>query len=135
MALKFTRPRFVSTREIPAPSDPCDAFKTDVEACRQRFRSRPVTPQSSLEFENGLQALRWTPLFGQKKALPKLHFCQPSSPATLACSCSAEPLVVSTSRRVKRRLALLASIQPRDNSAEGTPMALGSGSVSRSGAS
>jgi hypothetical protein len=57
MALKFTRPRFVSTREIPAPSDPCDAFKTDVEACRQRFRSRPVTPQSSLEFENGLQAL------------------------------------------------------------------------------
>jgi hypothetical protein len=22
--------------------------------------------------------LRWTPFFGQKKALPKLHFCQPS---------------------------------------------------------
>ncbi len=57
MPVKFTRPRFVSTREIPAPSDPWDAFKENVEACRQRFRGRPVTPQSTLEFENELQAL------------------------------------------------------------------------------
>ena len=40
-----------------------------------------------------------------------------------ACSCFFVGLAVSPLRRVKRRLALLASIQPRDNSAEGTPMA------------
>jgi hypothetical protein len=33
------------------------------------------------------------------------------------------PLTVSPSCRVKRRLALLASNQPRDSPAEGTPMA------------
>jgi hypothetical protein len=41
------------------------------------------------------------------------------------CTCGFRALTVLPSRRVKRRLALLASIQPRDNPAEGTPMALG----------
>ena len=52
----------------------------------------------------------------------------------LAHSCVRYVLAISPPCRVKRRLALLASIQPRDNSAEGTPMALGPGSVNRSGA-
>ena len=47
----------------------------------------------------------------------------------LAHSCVRYVLAISPPCRVKRRLALLASIQPRDNSAEGTPMALGPGSV------
>ena len=54
-----------------------------------------------------------------------------------ASSCPCLPLATAVSPlgRVKRRLALLASIQPRDNPVEGTPMALGPGSVHRSGAS
>ncbi len=54
MPVKFTRPRFVSTREIPAPSDPWDAFKENVEACRQRFRGRPVDATEHLGVENEL---------------------------------------------------------------------------------
>ena len=57
MALKFTRPRFVSTREIPASNDPCDTFKREIDPCRQRFRNRPVTPQSALDLENELKAV------------------------------------------------------------------------------
>ncbi len=50
--IRSSLPGHASFRQekIPAPSDPCDAFKTDVEECRQRFRSRPVTPQSNLAF-------------------------------------------------------------------------------------
>ena len=57
MAVKFTRSGFVSTREISTPSDPCDAFKSHIDQCRQCFRDRPVTPQSALELENELKAV------------------------------------------------------------------------------
>jgi hypothetical protein len=57
MALKFTRPRFVSTREIPAPTDPCDGFKKGVAECVERFRGEPVTPQIALTLENALEAV------------------------------------------------------------------------------
>src|SRR5271167_4427665 len=57
MAIQFTRPRFVATRDISAPADPCDGFKKRVEECRQRFRSAAVTPQSALELENELAAI------------------------------------------------------------------------------
>ena len=57
MAIQFTRPRFVSTSEIPRPGDPCDTFRQNVAACRQRFHNAPVTPQSALDFENELEAI------------------------------------------------------------------------------
>ena len=53
MPIKFTRPRFVSTREIPAPSDPWDAFKGKRRSVPAGvFRGRPVTPQKHLGVEN-----------------------------------------------------------------------------------
>ena len=66
-------------------------------------------------------SLRWTPLFGQKKGVPSLLLCRSSRPAN-SCSCFFVARAVSRPCRVKRRLALLASIQPKDSPAEGTPM-------------
>src|SRR5207302_11310632 len=57
MAIKFTRPRYISTREIPAPSDPCDGFLKAVEECVKRFRGEAVTPQSAVDLENTLAAV------------------------------------------------------------------------------
>lgn len=57
MALQFTRPRFVATREIPALTDPCDGFKKGVEECVERFRGEPVTPQNAVNLENALEAV------------------------------------------------------------------------------
>ena len=57
MAVKFTRLRVVSTRDLPTPGDPCDDFRKGAEECVQRFRSTPVTPQSALDLENQLDAL------------------------------------------------------------------------------
>jgi hypothetical protein len=57
MAVKFTRLRFVSTREIPTPGDPCAGFLKGVEECVQGFRSAAVTPQSALNLENVLAAV------------------------------------------------------------------------------
>ncbi len=57
MPVKFTRPRFVSTREIPAPSDPWDAFKENVEVCPDVTFSRQARDATEhLEFETRLQA-------------------------------------------------------------------------------
>jgi hypothetical protein len=57
MAIQFTRPRFVSTREVPSAADPCDGFWDRVDECRQRFRNAPVTPQNALDLENQLEAI------------------------------------------------------------------------------
>lgn len=57
MALQFTRSGFVSTREIPTPTDPCEGFKKGAEECVARFRGKPVTPQSALDLENALDAV------------------------------------------------------------------------------
>jgi hypothetical protein len=57
MAVKLTRLRVVSTRDLPTPGDPCDGFRKGAEECVQQFRSTPVTPQSALDLENQLDAL------------------------------------------------------------------------------
>jgi hypothetical protein len=57
MPIKFTRSRVVSTRDISTPGDADDGFAKGAEECKQRFRSTPVTPQSTLDFEKELDAL------------------------------------------------------------------------------
>jgi len=57
MAVKFTRARIDSTREISPPGDPCDEFMKGVEDRVQCFHNNPVTPQSALHLENELEAL------------------------------------------------------------------------------
>jgi len=61
----------------------------------------------------------------KKKPFLSYTFASLPDRQLLIALASPASLAVSASRRVKRRLALLASIQPRDNSAEGTPMAFG----------
>ena len=76
MPVKFTRPRFVSTREIPAPSDPWDAFKENVEACRQRFRGRPVTLTEHLGVRQ-TNFKRWPRQCADKRTKTELNRLEP----------------------------------------------------------
>jgi hypothetical protein len=59
MVVKITRGRVVGTRALATPvavAEPLDEFKQRVDAMVQRFRSKPVTPQRFLEFEQALHA-------------------------------------------------------------------------------
>lgn len=57
MALQLTRGCRAPTSAIAKPKDPVDELKPQVAEAVQRFRSKPVTPQSFFDLENELAAL------------------------------------------------------------------------------
>ena len=72
---------------------------------------------------NDFRCVKWTPFFGQKTGDSSPHFSRFARAMASGCPCVSGQRPVSPGGRVKRRSALLASIRPRDNPADGTPMA------------